>query len=92
MTATIAQIRSALEVVVQGSVAAFEGPFVDHRGPYVLAAFSDTGAKDPMAERLPKLIRLRPTDGGGWADIEQVIKVTPGALGLTLALEPPFRV
>lgn len=72
--------------------AVFEGPFVDHRGPYLLAAFSDTGAKDPTAERLPKLVQLRPTDGGAWADIENVIKVTPGPLGLSLALEPPFRV
>lgn len=71
--------------------AAFEGPFLDERGPYLLAAFSDTGAKDPMAERLPKLIRLRPTDGGAWADLENVIRITPGPLGLSLALEPPFR-
>lgn len=71
--------------------AAFAGPFADARGPYLLAAFSDTGAKDPTAERLPKLIKLWRTEGGAWTDLEKVIQITPGPLGLSLELEPPFR-
>ena len=70
--------------------AAIEGPFVDKTGPYLVAAFSDTGAKEPSAERLPSLVTLRPAGAKAWASADGAIALEQQLLGLALNLKPPF--
>jgi hypothetical protein len=71
--------------------AAIEGPFVDKTGPYLVAAFSDTGAKAPTAERLPSLVTLRPAGEQAWASADGAITIEHQLIGPALTLEPPFR-
>lgn len=70
---------------------AIEGPFVDKDGPYLLAAFSDTGTKKPSAERLPSLVTLRPAGDKAWASKDGAITLEQQILGLALNLKEPYR-
>lgn len=71
--------------------AAIEGPYVDQTGPYLVAAFSDTGAKKPSAERLPGLVTLRPAGDKAWATTDAAIQIEQQLLGPALKLAAPFR-
>ncbi|MFO0727606.1 MAG: hypothetical protein U1E65_27760 [Myxococcota bacterium] len=71
--------------------AAIDGPFVDQTGPYLLAAFSDTGNKIPSAERLPSLVILRAGADQAWSSADGAITIRRQALGLGLELAAKYR-